>query len=155
MGSAYSRSLDDTLHPPPGYVVPEFPSLYNPRRDFHNKIPVQYLFSASDIFRFTLYWTLIFYAATYGLCGIWAGLIAGYASHRKKRRAMIAILAMLPFWIFGTLAAVVGSAVTGYVLAAVYSVGLFTMSTWVPFLWAIVLTSISIMGSYSTVLTFM
>jgi hypothetical protein len=98
-----------------------------------------------------------------------------------------AVLAMLPFWIFGTLIAVVGAGVTGiqavglnfietscsevfssgYVLAAVYSVGSFTMSTydifpapphrgwgtqhppsfrWVPFLWAIVQTSISIMG---------
>ena len=109
--------------------------------------------SLSDIFRFTLYWTLIFYAATYGLCGVWAGLIAGYASRRKKRRAVTAVLAMLPFWIFGTLAAVVGAAVTGirpvgskrpvlihgafssgYVLAAVYSVGSFTMSTYDIFL---------------------
>lgn len=59
MGGSYSKSLDETLHPPPGYVVPKFPSLYNPRRDFHNKIPVQYLFYASGIFQIAAVWFLI------------------------------------------------------------------------------------------------
>lgn len=155
MGSAYSRAEDSTLHPPADYRTPRFPSLYNPSQDFHTKVPVRYLFYSQDVFRFTLYWTLIFYAATYGLCGLWAGITAGFRSRRTKRRVLVGFLAMFPFLFFGTMAAVVGAAVVAYVLAAVYSVGSFTMSTWVPFLWGIVQCTISIMGSYSTVLTFM
>lgn len=134
MGHGYSKSEDSSLHPPSSYRTPPFPSLYNPRRDFSNKTPVQYLFYSSglshwitvfsnaihlprtksaDVFRFTLYWTLIFYAATYGVCGIWASLIAGYASRRRKKRSLTAILAVLPFLVFGGLSAVVGSAITG------------------------------------------
>ena len=71
-----------------------------------------------DIFRFTLYWTGIFYALTYGLCGIWAALIAGYASRRRKRRAITALLAFLPFLTLGSLSAVVGATVTGNAIRA-------------------------------------
>lgn len=50
---------------------------------------------------------------TYGLCGVWAGITAGFASRRKKRRALIALLALVPFLFFGVLSALAGSAVTG------------------------------------------
>ncbi|KAF8316802.1 hypothetical protein DL93DRAFT_2165923 [Clavulina sp. PMI_390] len=121
MGSGLSRQ-DQTLTPPADYRTPPFPSLYNPKRDFNAKTPLLYLFWSHDVFRFTLYWMLIFYAATYGVCGIWAGLVAGFASRRKEKRLLTAVIAAMPFFFFGTLSALVGAAVTGYVLAALYSV---------------------------------
>jgi ABC-type sugar transport system permease subunit len=127
--------MGGTLHPPANYTVPPFPSLYNPGRDFYNKEPFKYLFYSKgiparwshcgpdttayvrptqpDIFLFTLYWTAIFYALTYGVCGLWAGIIAGYASQRRRRKAVTAVVAFLPFILLGALSAVTGAAITG------------------------------------------
>ena len=48
---------------PINYVTPSFPSLYDPfpgRSNF-----AYYLYHTRDIWRFTLYWTLIFYICCY------------------------------------------------------------------------------------------
>lgn len=149
MGVSHSRGR--VLSPPAGYVTPKFPSLHNPRLDFNDPGHAPQLYYSKDIFLFTLYWTLIMYAATYGLCGLWAAIISYRSSRRKGRSPMPALLLLLLFLSFGGVSAVLGSAIVGYVLAALYSVGYFTMSTWVPFLWALVQTLIAIMGSYSTI----
>ncbi|KAF8328353.1 uncharacterized protein EI90DRAFT_3064954 [Cantharellus anzutake] len=149
----HSRDHDSVLSPPKGYVTPPFPSLHNPSQDFRNRRNSPQLYYSKDIFFFTLYWTLIMYAATYGLCGLWAAVISCRSSRRKGRSPVPALLLLLLFLSVGGVSAVLGSAVVGYVLAAVYSVGYFTMSTWVPFLWALVQTLITIMGSYSTIVT--
>lgn len=55
---------------PINYETPNFPSLYYPLpAHFHR---AYYLYYTADIWRFTLYWTLIFYAATHLT-------VAGYA----------------------------------------------------------------------------
>lgn len=48
---------------PINYQVPEFPSLYDPLPSHHKQ--AFYLYYTSDIWRFTLYWTLIFYAISH------------------------------------------------------------------------------------------
>ncbi|OJT03343.1 hypothetical protein TRAPUB_6121 [Trametes pubescens] len=61
--------------------VPSWPSLYNivvelfplQHRDPTQEIG-RYLHDPHDVFRFTLYWTLIFYTPLYILCGIYAFL---------------------------------------------------------------------------------
>ncbi|KAF9508130.1 hypothetical protein BS47DRAFT_1488499 [Hydnum rufescens UP504] len=153
MGHAASRTQDSVLSPPPGYVTPSFPSLHNPALEFHRREEAQYLFYSKDIYRFTLYWTLIMYALTYGACGVWAGIVQAVAARRKGHGLTSSMLVVLVFLTVGSFSAVIGSAVIGYVLAAVYSVGSFAMSTWVPFLWALVQTLAAIMGSYSTIIT--
>ncbi|CAE6426212.1 unnamed protein product [Rhizoctonia solani] len=131
------------LTPPPGYVVPSFPSLYDPRFEFGDSDPnnpppgTHYLYNSFDIYRFTLYWTLIFYASSFALCGTFALLVRGLS---KRRAPKLFVTVVLAFILTGTFFAVVGSAIVGYVLAAIYSVGYFSMSTWVP------LTSPSGMG---------
>lgn len=147
------------------------------------------------MFRFTLYWSLVFYLPLFGLCGILAFLNIAFAptpqhfsyhfrspqeqhqpqeqehelhplslttfssaasptsatpfaplnpnpkdaisTHRRtppkvnphRTRAVYALLALLIYLIAGLLGAVVGSAVIGYVLAALYKAGRFNMST--------------------------
>ena len=48
---------------PINYQTPSFPSLYDPLPAHHKQ--AYYLYYTRDIWRFTLYWTLIFYAATH------------------------------------------------------------------------------------------
>lgn len=48
---------------PINYEIPAFPSLYDPFPT-HNT-HAYYLYYTQDIWRFTLYWTFIFYAATH------------------------------------------------------------------------------------------
>lgn len=48
---------------PINYQVPDFPGLYDPL-PAHRK-DAYYLYYTGDIWRFTLYWTLIFYAVTH------------------------------------------------------------------------------------------
>ncbi|KAM6496725.1 hypothetical protein JOM56_007198 [Amanita muscaria] len=59
--------------------TPTWPSLYNPSIeliDIEHNAPVQpggaYLSNSIDVFRFTLYWTLIFYCPIFLLCGLFA-----------------------------------------------------------------------------------
>jgi hypothetical protein len=49
---------------PINYEVPSFPSLYDPLPSHHHH-QAYYLYYTTDIWRFTLLWTLIFYAATH------------------------------------------------------------------------------------------
>src|SRR5260221_12638011 len=77
-----------------------------------------------DIFLFTLYWTLIMYAATYGLCGLWAAIINFRSAHRKGRSPMPALLLLLLFLSFGTFSAVLGSAVVGQWLLTIFQIAL-------------------------------
>lgn len=63
-----STSITSTV--PQGYITPPFPSLYYP-------FPVSlnngyYLYYTSDAWRFTLYWTLAFYAAIHLAASLYA-----------------------------------------------------------------------------------
>ncbi|KDQ19057.1 hypothetical protein BOTBODRAFT_52241 [Botryobasidium botryosum FD-172 SS1] len=140
-------SLNTPLSAPPGYRTPSFPSLYNPSLEFRDEHGSHFLYKSSDIFRFTLYWTMIFYLSMYAFCGAWA-LIA-----RRKPPGLGSAFVFLAFVFVGMFLAVLGSVVIGYVLAAVYSVGNFNVSTWVPFQWALIQTLVSILGSYPSIVT--
>lgn len=48
---------------PINYKTPEFPSLYDPIPSHHED--AYYLYYTKDIWRYTLFWTLILYAATH------------------------------------------------------------------------------------------
>ena len=62
---------------PINYETPSFPSLYNPLVAPFDR--AYYLYYTDDIWRFTLYWTLIFYAATHLTVAGCAVLV-----HRRK-----------------------------------------------------------------------
>lgn len=48
---------------PINYQIPTFPSLYDPLPSHHQE--AYYLYYTTDIWRFTLYWTLVFYGASH------------------------------------------------------------------------------------------
>ncbi|KAG2011294.1 hypothetical protein CC2G_011434 [Coprinopsis cinerea AmutBmut pab1-1] len=60
-------------------TVPPWPSLYNPGLEIlnvNNREPTQpggfYLYRGGDVFRFTFYWSLIFYTPFFLVCGAYA-----------------------------------------------------------------------------------
>ncbi|PLW19967.1 hypothetical protein PCASD_14328 [Puccinia coronata f. sp. avenae] len=65
--------------PPPGYVTPEWPSLYGPNSDG------VYLYVPSTIWKFTLYWTLLLEGIVFMGCG----LLASYTFWRSGAKKMI------------------------------------------------------------------
>ena len=147
-----SSPFDNTLTPPPGYVTPSFPSLYDPRLEFkdsdsndptpgthylyysfgelwsllllHSNLPTTHsnltythanctnnsFVSQLDIYRFTLYWTLLFYASSFALCGTCALLVRVLS---KRRAPKLFVTVVLAFILIGTFFAVVGSAIVG------------------------------------------
>ncbi|WVF68368.1 hypothetical protein IAT40_003133 [Kwoniella sp. CBS 6097] len=70
---------------------------------------------------------------------------------RKKRPPLWPILTLPAISMFvAAVIALISGTVVGFALAAIYSAGGFSMSTWVPFLWALIQVLVLIISSYST-----
>ncbi|TVY30707.1 Uncharacterized protein LHYA1_G000338 [Lachnellula hyalina] len=165
MVSANVRLHDST---PFDYSTPAFPSLYWPL----NVKPgvANYLYYASDIWRYTLLWTLIIYAVFHGAVAGFAVLMQlGKGKHAWQHVWIIPLLYAL---IAGIEALLAGSIVGGMLvlpwfscsvaieyfnadlisfnsLGAVYNAGYFKMSTWMPFIWALINVLILTLSSFS------
>ncbi|KAF9219971.1 hypothetical protein BS17DRAFT_797897 [Gyrodon lividus] len=174
--------------------VPKWPSLYNPVIEVGQggfRSPVQpggsYLQQTNDqindldlldIFRFTLYWSLIFHIPFNLLAGTYAffnflfpptrptsdfHLLSPSPIHlsssappqewtkpprlnARRSRVTFALLVLLTFLGLSLVSAVVGAAVVGFVLAGVYKAGGFYMSTWIPFIWAVIQGLVALLG---------
>ena len=166
-------------------VGTSWPSLYNPAKEIlhivhrpptqqgahylyhpHGEcLQVQQTFThflihlVSEIFRFTLYWTLIFSLPLYFLCGIFAFFNITFPPHRHstplsnqergyentihritppkpnkgRSRLTFAILVLFSFLTLSLLNAVIGAAVVGYVLAGLFQAAKYNMSTCVSY----------------------
>jgi hypothetical protein len=162
-------------------TAPSWPHLYDPSLEIlqiSHHAPVQlgafYLYRANgerhpvlrsrfnhlpvpDIFRFTLYWTLIFYTPLFLVCGTYAFLNLSFSptsrpaqssypmlpsapsgrsfrrtparTNKGRSRIASALLVLAIFLVCGFAGAVIGSAVMGFVLAGLYRAGRFNMST--------------------------
>src|SRR5436189_6076323 len=55
---------------PLNYTVPPFPSLYSPIRPSQDE--AKFLYFTNDVWRFTLYWTLLFYTGAHLSVAFWA-----------------------------------------------------------------------------------
>lgn len=80
--------------------------------------------------------------------GVWA-----FMMFAKSRTLNWYTLMMIPFLfvIGGAIASFVIGSIIGVAIAIVYNAGFFVMSTWIPFLWALIHILIVIIGSYSTI----
>ncbi|QDS74906.1 hypothetical protein FKW77_003993 [Venturia effusa] len=99
------RSLTPINPAPRDYVVPAFPSLYWP-------FPLRsgqanYLYHATDIWRFTVLWTLLFYGAVHLSVAVYAMIIG------RKNWKVIWIVPIVYVVIGGTEAIIAGSIVGG------------------------------------------
>ncbi|KAF8470155.1 hypothetical protein BDZ91DRAFT_807412 [Kalaharituber pfeilii] len=124
---------------PLGYIPPAFPSLYWPINP-HPTAP-RYLYYPTDIWKFTLFWTLISHAVCFGIVGVW-----GWALAKNWLWGAGWFFAAL---IVGGIEAVIGGSVVGLILAAVYNAGYFRMSTWIPFVWGVINMLVLILSSFS------
>lgn len=91
---------------PINYQIPEFPSLYDPLPAHHKE--AYYLYYTKDIWRFTLYWTLIFYAATHLT-------VAGWAVLTHSRNWNVIWLVPLFYSVIAGLEALVAGSIVGLV----------------------------------------
>ncbi|PFH53237.1 hypothetical protein AMATHDRAFT_137987 [Amanita thiersii Skay4041] len=154
--------------------TPPWPSLYNPGLEIihiEHRSAVQngaaYLYHPSDIFRFTFYWTLIFYAPLFLICGLFAfwnltfpPSLRPYNLHlplhlsslrpedpaeprykfkenERRSRFTFAFLVLLTFLAAGLAGAAISSAIVGFVAAGFFKAANYNMSTWIPFLLAV------------------
>ncbi|KAI5779713.1 hypothetical protein EDC01DRAFT_669520 [Geopyxis carbonaria] len=124
--------------PPVNYVVPPFPSLYWPVEPSEQQ--AKYLYAGSDIWRFTLYWTLLVFAAFHLTSGFYA-----FFMHRSKTALGFPLI----FAIIGGIEAAISGSVVGLLLGAVYKAGYFRMSTWIPLVWAVVNVLVLVVSSFS------
>lgn len=156
---------------PLSYTTPPFPSLYWPF-DADPGVP-QYLYSLEDIWRFTLYWSIITISVAHVLVAIWAVLMqfsTAYQRHRflqtpdglalsPKNRKLLGEkplqecatwvwLVPLAYMIVAGLEALLAGSIVGLILGAVYNAGYFRMSTWTPLFWGMVNMLVLISGGF-------
>lgn len=112
---------------PVGYKPPSFPSLYWP---IGENVSLHVIYYVSDIWKFTLYWSLIFNFGFYAIAGLWASI-----SH-KKQAGGLWILVL--YCTYGGVQGVASGTITGFLIGSIYLAGLFSMSTWIPFCCAVV-----------------
>ncbi|CAD6590948.1 MAG: hypothetical protein ASARMPREDX12_004801 [Alectoria sarmentosa] len=150
-------SANTTTWIPENYTTPSFPSLYwliGP----DDLVQPKFLYQVHDIWRFTLFWTIIIFETVHLLAGTYAVVIVwwggrnrlkedGKENGEKKRLKRcgegslkkIKVLWVVPV-VYGIVAgveAVLAGSVVGLILGAVYNAGGFKVSTWIPFVWSL------------------
>ena len=158
-------------NPPLSYTTPGFPSLYWPIRASPGQ--PKYLYYLSDIWQFTLVWTLITTGLAHGLVLTWAVMMqfasalhrraylkspAGRSLSAKNRKLLgenpisetagwVWIVPMI-YLVIGGLEALLAGGIVGVVLGAVYNAGYFKMSTWTPLFWGVINMLVLVVASF-------
>ncbi|KAK4123966.1 hypothetical protein N657DRAFT_645579 [Parathielavia appendiculata] len=135
--SAYRPVRRDT---PAEYTVPPFPSLFWPPQD-----STIILYELDEMWKFTLFWTLILYGLFHlGAVGVAVLMQGGKRMSSWKYLWLVPVVYAL---IAGAEALIAGTLV-GLIVGATYIVGNFTMSTWIPFVWGWVNVLVLIVSSF-------
>ncbi|KAL1684137.1 hypothetical protein EV122DRAFT_257143 [Schizophyllum commune] len=174
-----------------------WPSLYDPGLELLHlggRPPAlpngRYLYHASDVFTYTLYWTFIFYIPAFVLCGFYAFFNLAFPPRHNRKghtqhyfeasensyvlapligtgvrapprapkqnegrsRLTFALLVLFAFLTLGLLGSVISSLVIGYVLYGLYRAGNYNMSTWIPFLCALMNVIIGFLSMWPSVI---
>lgn len=151
-------ALTVTKEVPADYTRPSFPSLYWPINPSPGES--QFLYYQSDIWRFTLYWTLLTYAAVHLSASLWAVLMqlrsalttktTPLGAPNKIRQTLVWVwIIPVVYLLVAGIEGVFAGSVVGLILGAVYNAGYFKMSTWMPFLWGLLNVSVLILSSFS------
>ncbi|EGS17605.1 uncharacterized protein CTHT_0069440 [Thermochaetoides thermophila DSM 1495] len=119
---------------------PPFPSLF-----WKPQYSTVVLKRLDDMWRFTVYWTLILY----GLFHMGAVAYALLMQLPKARSSWKFLwLVPLTYFIVAAAEALIAGSVVGLIVGASYLVGGFTMSTWIPFVWGWVNLLILVISSF-------
>ncbi|WPK24346.1 hypothetical protein PUMCH_001616 [Australozyma saopauloensis] len=147
---------------PMGYEAPPFPSLFWPAGAFTSRFQSAYLYYSSDMWTFTVWWSMIFFGSAYFMAGVWSGLTMFVQSYRQVRvGARKRTLGWRPFFIvptyfvIGSIQGLLSGALVGLILMLIYKAGSLAMSTWIPFCWGMASILYHICSSYSTSLSIM
>lgn len=147
-----------SLDVPIGYFTPGFPSLYWPLGATKPEYNELFLYYSIDIWKFTVYWVIIFFSGAYLLVGIASFASMNLRAYRErqivpsKKKAFVVRLIFVAFLylVSGTAQGFMVGAIIGLLLAAIYRAGTLAMSTWIPFTWGMALILYHICSSYST-----
>ncbi|GAB1320657.1 hypothetical protein MFIFM68171_10867 [Madurella fahalii] len=123
-----------------GYTIPPFPSLFWPPQE-----PTVILHELDEMWKFTLYWTLILYGLFHlGAVGVAVLMQVG------KRRSHWKYLWLVPlvYALTAGAEALIAGSVVGLIVGAGYLAGGYTMSTWIPFVWGWVNVLVLIVSSF-------
>lgn len=140
---------------PIGYVVPKFPSIFWPLGAHSSQFHALFLYYARDMWKFTFYWTMVLFCGFYFFTGLIAGLI--YFRNKVKNSksptmgTVVVIESLVIVFLYtsvGILQGVICGSIVGLLLLSVYKAGELTMSTWIPFVWAIAQILFNICSSY-------
>ncbi|KAL2271756.1 hypothetical protein VTJ83DRAFT_1127 [Remersonia thermophila] len=125
---------------PAQYTVPPFPSLFWPPQT--SEI---ILYELDEMWKFTLFWTLILY----GLFHLGAVGVA-VLMHGSKRFSNWKYLWLVPlvYSLIAGFEALIAGTLVGLIVGATYLVGGFAMSTWIPFIWGWVNVLVLLVSSF-------
>ncbi|CAI5758854.1 unnamed protein product [Candida verbasci] len=140
---------------PIGYTTPKFPSLFWPVGANRSSYLNSFLYSSWDVWRFTIFWSLLLSGVLYLLVGILASSssLVNKIRHNlriKTHDLLLSVLVIVFYTLVGLIKGFIGGAIIGLILAAIYQAGSLTMSTWLPLTWAIAQILYDIASSYST-----
>ncbi|RLV95997.1 Uncharacterized protein JA1_000655 [Spathaspora sp. JA1] len=150
------RLFISSLNTPIGYSTPPFPSLFWPLGPTKAAYQQAFLYYTIDIWKFTVWWTLILFGGLYTIVGIIAAISSILNKPRNQSKItggleIIFVITMIfCYLLIGLTRGFCSGAVVGIIVAAVYQAGTLTMSTWVPMTWAIAQVLYDIASSYST-----
>lgn len=141
---------------PIGYTPPAFPSVYWPLGPLREKYDQLFLYYSTDIWKFTVYWSMICFATVYTLVGVCAcfnivfkGLRLRRITNGKRSFGRKAVTVAALYILSGLSQGFIVGAIVGLMLQAIYRAGSLSMSTWIPFCWGFALVLYHICSSYS------
>lgn len=141
-----------SLNVPVGYNTPRFPGLYWPLGPDRPKYQAAFLYYSVDAWRFTVYWFLILFGATYLLAGSIAvfNILQHNARHGLPTPKWSPPTVFVFFVLIGLVKGIIGGAIIGVLVGAIYNAGTLQLSTWIPFSWALAGILFDISNSYTT-----
>ena len=147
-----------SLNIPIGYTTPEFPLLYWPLGPTSSEYSTLLLYYAFDIWKFTVVWFILIFTGFYLVSGSIASF--NYILHYRRNHYANKFwlkdylvnggLILSSYILTSVSIGFVAGSVIGLLTSAIYKAGSMTMSTWIPFTWAVAGILYDICSSFLT-----
>lgn len=151
-----------SLNVPIGYTSPPFPSLFWPIGPQGISFQALFLYYSWDMWKFMVFWSLIMFGGLYFITGTIAASSQLRNKYRKRDKIvnenyyqfinrmplMEAIIIVLLYTLIGCFQGFAGGAIVGLLILSIYNAGDLTMSTWIPFVYALAQVMFNVCSSY-------